>query len=1047
MKREWIHIMIKIIKGNKVKKTALSLAICVAMALPTVSNALSLGEIQSNSSLNQPFKGKIHLLSANGADARNLRVRVASPDVFNRVGIDRPAFLNSIRFQPTVENGKPVILISSDQAIHEPFLNFLLEVSWPNGQLLKEYTVLLDPPVLSRPNTAIASNTAGIRPEPRAQGRISRPAIQPARRVQQPRRVVRAAAPQRAPARRAPVRRAAPVARRVASANRVTSYKVRSGDTLSKVAAKLGYNGIRSEQMMVALYEKNRRAFFKNNMNNLKAGVRLTRPSAQEARALSSRSAKSQIIAQARDWKKARATTVAKVDNKTAQGSKVASNQQARLEVSGNNNSQASFANAAGSKTVRELNKQLTMLTESLTTKKNENEELKSRVSELESLLRKKNRLITLKSEQLANLQELVGSPSDQTAAENGQATISESIIDEGTGIQAQTQLENNLAGDTGQIIRVENDPSNAVLSQNQQFEPAEDPKLITQNFQEEVVEEVVEADVTEGSTDIMGLLSSPAAMGVGGGSLLALLGGLWFMRRRKNNEYEEFDYDEQDEINIDDAEPVSQFEEQPFENIEEEVEEIGTHEIDESEFVEHDGLRQEHMKNSGLLDDDQEDLLQEADVYIVYGLHDQAESELKQAIQKDPENLAYRAKLLENYKAAGNKEAFTEETKAFMSLDVSGKEKYLDDISEWGSALVPDSNLFSGEGLKSGFVAAAGAGVAMVAGTAIAKDDNALEESVSDSLSDNTNDNLDDFTSFDSFESTDDQALDVNHVEIDDDGLESFDLDDVLAEDSDDEFTGDFNFDLDDNEFNIETETDAEDSGLIDDIEVEPVSLDMGNETLEIGGSNIALGDVSSDLSNNLLDDDLPDELGANIDLSDTNFDFEEMDLESELDEEIDIDLSSLNTSFEDVSAEGEDEIFGLSSLGDDEQDEDNTLGITSLNLDLDANDFNKIMPEDHHYKNTVNEPEETSVDGKIDDNEEQNLLAEFDDNLSFLDLDNNDSDSIEETQIDTKLDLAKAYIDMGDIDGARSTLEEVLQEGSDEQKRVAEELLHQTG
>ncbi|HIQ15937.1 MAG TPA: hypothetical protein EYH38_10305, partial [Leucothrix sp.] len=71
---------------------------------------------------------------------------------------------------------------------------------------------------------------------------------------------------------------------------------------------------------------------------------------------------------------------------------------------------------------------------------------------------------------------------------------------------------------------------------------------------------------------------------------------------------------------------------------------------------------------------------------------------------------------------------------------------------------------------------------------------------------------------------------------------------------------------------------------------------------------------------------------------------------------------------------------------------------------------------------------------------------LADFDDNLSFLELDG-DSEVIEETQIETKLDLARAYIDMGDIDGARSTLEEVLQEGSDEQKREAEDLLHQTG
>ena len=155
-------------------KKALSLAICLAMAIPTASNALSLGEIESKSSLNQPFQGRINLLQTNPTEVKNLRIKVASPEVFNRVGIDRPAFLNSIRFKTSVQNGRPVILVSSNQPINEPFLNFLLEVSWPNGQLLKEYTVLLDPPALLRPNTAIASNNAGVRAEPRAQGRINR---------------------------------------------------------------------------------------------------------------------------------------------------------------------------------------------------------------------------------------------------------------------------------------------------------------------------------------------------------------------------------------------------------------------------------------------------------------------------------------------------------------------------------------------------------------------------------------------------------------------------------------------------------------------------------------------------------------------------------------------------------------------------------------------------------------------------------------------------------------------------------------------------------
>ena len=93
-----------------------------------------------------------------------------------------------------MENGKPVILVSSSQPVKEPFINFLLEVSWPKGQLLKEYTVLLDPPVLMQPGTSIASNTVGVRPDPsqrtQAQTQQQAAAAQQQRQQQQRQRVI-----------------------------------------------------------------------------------------------------------------------------------------------------------------------------------------------------------------------------------------------------------------------------------------------------------------------------------------------------------------------------------------------------------------------------------------------------------------------------------------------------------------------------------------------------------------------------------------------------------------------------------------------------------------------------------------------------------------------------------------------------------------------------------------------------------------------------------------------------------------------------------------
>jgi pilus assembly protein FimV len=958
------------------------MAICLAMALPTASNALSLGDIESKSSLNQPFQGRINLLSTTLAEAKSLRVRVAPAAVFNRVGIDRPAFLNSIRFRTTVQNGKPVILVSSNQPINEPFLNFLLEVSWPNGQLLKEYTVLLDPPVLMRPNTAIASNNAGVRAEPRAQGRITRPAVQQRRAAPQPRVAPRRTPQQVRQAQRLQRQVSATQQKRVAeqrqllaaqrklaaengTATRAASassnkYRVRRGDTLSKVAKKLGYRGVRKGQMMVALFEKNRRAFSKGNMNNLKAGVLMTRPSLQQSKSTTSRAARAQIVAQAREWKKLRVAST-----KTAGSKSAASTRSARIEVVGSKNT-IDKGSQAGNASVTGLNNQLTLLTESLTTKQKENEELKSRVTDLESLLRKKNRLITLKSEQLSQLQSGMNAtavdPSSEVKAPEEATTDAAEVVNapvvtnEGTDIQQE--VANTLANENGEIVRAEN------KSAFENIEPS------TETVEPEVASEEPASPFTneadeKGSFDVMSLLEDPRALGVGCGTLLALLGGFWYMRRRKANEYQDSP-DFVDDTNIDVDEHAEEFSTST---------QIDDSEMfDESEYVDHDEVtKAEDISESEEVsveteeeNDELEDIIQEADVYIVYGLHDQAESEIKRAITEHPGSAALHAKLLENYQAAGDKEAFEKEAKIFLDLDADNKDKYWDDICNWGKVLLPENTMFdkseSGGSASKIAAATAATGVAMVAGTAISDALSSDDSEILDALASEESEDISSLmeTSSEEFEKLD--------IEIDvDDQIEDFDFDDVLSED----ITGmDKNGDLD---------------------------LDFD--------------ETGSDEFDQLLGDE---SLTASLDSED----IEIQDLAGEMTIEADLDS-------------------------------------TSLNLDLDSDDFDKLMPENHAYKSTDSDdqaevPAEDSLEEIVaetkQDDAEDDLLAGFDDNLSFLDLDN-DSDVIEETQIETKIDLAKAYIDMGDIDGARSTLEEVIEDGSEDQKREAEELLQHNG
>ena len=113
-----------------------------------MGQAVGLGEISTYSALNQPLNAQIEMVSTSPDEVGGITVKLAPESVFEQVGITRSPVLNYLRFKPAVVNGAPVIKVSSDRPIQEPFLNFIVEVSWPKGKLLREYTVLLDPPVL-----------------------------------------------------------------------------------------------------------------------------------------------------------------------------------------------------------------------------------------------------------------------------------------------------------------------------------------------------------------------------------------------------------------------------------------------------------------------------------------------------------------------------------------------------------------------------------------------------------------------------------------------------------------------------------------------------------------------------------------------------------------------------------------------------------------------------------------------------------------------------------------------------------------------------------
>ena len=131
----------------KVRKLAVALALAGGLG-SGMAHALGLGEMELQSWLNEPLDAEITLRQSRGMTPDDVIVNVAPEAAYRRVGLERNQFLSNLKFEVvTGADGSLVIDVSSREPVREPYLNFLLELTWPNGRLLREYAVLVDPPV------------------------------------------------------------------------------------------------------------------------------------------------------------------------------------------------------------------------------------------------------------------------------------------------------------------------------------------------------------------------------------------------------------------------------------------------------------------------------------------------------------------------------------------------------------------------------------------------------------------------------------------------------------------------------------------------------------------------------------------------------------------------------------------------------------------------------------------------------------------------------------------------------------------------------------
>ncbi|MCI0910904.1 FimV/HubP family polar landmark protein [Pseudomonas putida] len=327
----------------------LVLAMAAASALSSgMANALGLGELTLKSAQNQPLDAEIELLDVRDLTAAEVAPSLAPPEEFSKAGVEYPGYLEDLTFTPVINpNGKSVLRVTSSQPLPGSVVKFLVQVMWPQGRLLRDYSVLLD--------------------QAKAQGE------QPA---------------------------AANVTPATSSAG---SYTTKRRDTLWQIAARNTQNGGSVQQTMIAIQALNPDAFIGNNINQLKVGQVLRLPDQQQIQSIPQAEANREVAEQYAAWRegrrlgpRARQLDATRRGAADAAPERIAQGDNLRL-VSPGNQPDAGDAKA--------LNDKLAVAQESLDTSRRDNEELKSRMSDLQSQLDKLQRLIQLKNDQLARLE------------------------------------------------------------------------------------------------------------------------------------------------------------------------------------------------------------------------------------------------------------------------------------------------------------------------------------------------------------------------------------------------------------------------------------------------------------------------------------------------------------------------------------------------------------------------------------------------------------------------------------------------------------------
>jgi pilus assembly protein FimV len=634
----------------------LSLQTLSAAVLSTLlfaqASAAGLGKLTVNSALGQPLHAEIELTSVSSDEAGQLVPKLASTDAFRQANIDFNPALLSLRFAVVQRDGKQYITVTSTQPINDPFVDMLLELGGNgSGRLVREYTFLLDPVDL---HTAQAPQVSGVHLPPLVVNG-SQTAVAPVQSQPAPIVTERPAQTFRTP--RAPVERPPkPVASQPTaekSAPQQGDYRVKSGDSLSKIAGQLKPDGISLDQMLVAMFRANQGAFVGNNMNRLRAGQVLSVPDASSVGAVSNGEARGIVVAQAADFNDYRNKLAGQVVNSEPQKStetrqsasgKITAKVEEKSTVAAESKDKLKLSKAGAP--VNDKGGKIVPGEEDRIAKEKAIAESAARVKELEKNVNDLQKILEIKNKNIA----------DQQKADAAKAAAKPAVV-----------------AAVAPVVTV----------------PPVAPKPVAKPVPETVVPPVVAAAPSKPpkpklkpiapppppeTSFLDDLLGNPFALG---GIAFILVGAGAFgiysgYRKRKEKSFG-------DSIITDSSLKANSL-----------FGSTGGQSVDTNNSV----FNSNFVPSTSQLDSNEVDPVAEADVYIAYGRDAQAEEILKEALRTQPERNAVRVKLLEIY--ANRKDLRSFEVLATELYDITkGEGEDWQQAASLGMSLDPKNPLY----------------------------------------------------------------------------------------------------------------------------------------------------------------------------------------------------------------------------------------------------------------------------------------------------------------------------------------------------------------